>query len=71
MSTKAKEGAVMQNKTSQELEEEHRELIEIISIMRWDMRQQADEFDYSLLKSYEQKCQKINDELVSRGWLVI
>ena len=61
----------MENKTSQELEEEYRELSEFISIMRWDMRQQADEFDYSLLKSYEQKCQKINDELVSRGWWVI
>jgi hypothetical protein len=38
--------------------------------MRWDMRQQADEFDYALLKSYEQKCEQINEELVARGYWV-
>lgn len=61
----------MKNKTSQELEEEYRQLSEVMAVMRWDMRQQADEFDYALLKTYEKKCEEINEELVARGYWVV
>lgn len=59
----------MKNKTSQELEEEYRQLSEVMAVMRWDMQQEEDAVG-GLLELYEAKCGKINDELVARGYWV-
>ena len=59
------------NMSSEELEQEYAEMQECIAIMCWDMRQQADEFDYMQVNALQSKCDKINQELVARGYWVI
>lgn len=56
--------------TNEELESKYVELTEVISLMRWDMKQQADEFDYMQVNSLQKECEKIENELVSRGYWV-
>ena len=56
--------------TNEELENEYAELTEVLSLMAWDMRQQADEFDYALRTEYQERCNQIEKELIKRGIFV-
>jgi hypothetical protein len=58
----------MENMTNEELESKYVERTEAIKLMRWDMKQQADSFDYAQVNSLQKECEKIENELVSRGY---
>lgn len=56
--------------TSEELENRYNELSETIYLMNWDMRQQADGFDYAVKSSIQAEMDEIEKELIQRGVFV-
>lgn len=48
----------MENMTNEELEAKYVELTEVIGLMRWDMKQQADGYDYMQVSYLLAVCQK-------------
>lgn len=56
--------------TSEELENRYNELSETIYLMNWDMRQQADGFDYAVKSNIQAEMDEIEKELIQRGVFV-
>ena len=53
-----------------EIKQEYNELNEVLCLISWDMKQQADDFDYNLKNNYQKRCDELEDELISRGIFV-
>lgn len=56
--------------TSEELENRYNELAETICLMNWDMKQQADQFDYSVKNDVQAEMDELEKELIQRGVFV-
>lgn len=56
--------------TSEELEAEYNQLAEALSLMSWDMKQQADELDYAVKNKVQQDLDEVEEELIKRGIFV-
>ncbi len=56
--------------TSEELEDRYNELAETVCLINWDMKQQADEFDYFIKNSVQSEMDELEKELIRRGVFV-